>query len=289
VQAARESEAAVVVLGDTSIIYSGVGWEDPTVPMATVGEGCDVNDPVPPGVQADLARAIIETGTPTIVILLNGRPYCIPWLKDHAAAIVEAFYPGEVQGPALVDILFGKVNPSGRLPVTIARSAGHIPCTYDFGPYGRGYYHKPGEPGKPGRDYVFDSPDPLWPFGFGLSYTRFKYSDLEIGTAHVAAFGGTLELGFKVTNDGERPGKVVPQVYWRDLVAQVAPPEKRLLRFEKFELKPGESRTVTFAVPVAEFRSLSIDGRWIIEPGEVEIQVGDHAEAVSLKGLFTIG
>ena len=288
VKAARESDAAVVVLGDTSIIYSGVGWEDPTVPMATVGEGCDVNNPVPPGVQEELARAVIETGTPTIVVLLNGRPYCIPWLKERAAAIVEAFYPGEAQGPALVDILFGKVNPSGRLPVTVARSAGHIPCTYDFGPYGRGYYHKPGEPGKPGRDYVFDSPDPLWPFGFGLSYARFRYFDLEIRTARVQAVGGELELAFKVVNDGDRPGKVVPQVYWRDLVAQVAPPEKRLLRFEKFELNPGEARTATFTVPAGEFRSLTLDGRWIVEPGEIEIQVGDHAEAISLKGLFTL-
>ena len=288
VAAARASEAAVVVLGDTSIIYSGVGWEDATVPMATVGEGCDVSNPVPPGVQEDLARAVIATGTPTIVVLLNGRPYCIPWLKEHAAAIVEAFYPGEMQGPALVDVLFGKVNPSGRLPVTVAQSAGHIPCTYDFGPYGRGYYHKPGAPGAPGRDYVFDSPDPLWAFGYGLSYTRFSYSGLEIRTPRVAAAGGSLELAFKVANDGDRTGKVVAQVYWRDLVAQVAPPEKRLLRFEKIELRPGETREVSLTVPVGEFRSLTVDGRWIIDPGEIEIQVGDNAEAISLKGVFAI-
>jgi beta-glucosidase len=172
--------------------------------------------------------------------------------------------------------------------VTVAQSAGHIPCTYDFGPYGRGYYHKPGAPGAPGRDYVFDSPDPLWAFGYGLSYTRFSYSGLEIRTPRVAAAGGSLELAFKVANDGDRTGKVVAQVYWRDLVAQVAPPEKRLLRFEKIELRPGETREVSLTVPVGEFRSLTVDGRWIIDPGEIEIQVGDNAEAISLKGVFAI-
>lgn len=288
VKAARESDVAVVVLGDTSIIYSGVGWEDPTVPMATVGEGCDVNNPVPPGIQEDLVKAVVAAGKPTIVILLNGRPYCIPWMKDHVTAIIEAFYPGEEQGHALVDILFGHVNPSGRLPVTIARSAGHIPCTYDFQPYGRGYYHKPGSPGNPGRDYVFDVPDPLWPFGFGLSYTTFTYSTLRIETKAVPAKDGRLKFSFAVTNTGSRPGKVVPQVYWRDLVASITPPEKRLLRFEKLELQPGEIRPLSFEVPVNEFRSLTADMRWINEPGDIEIQIGDSAESVSLSGRFAI-
>jgi beta-glucosidase len=288
VEAARQSSVAIVVLGDTSGISSGVGWEDPTVPMATVGEGFDVNNPVPPGVQEDLVRAVVGSGTPTIVILLSGRPYCIPWMKDHVPAIVQAFYPGEQQGHALVDILFGRVNPSGRLPVTVARSAGHIPCTHDFMPYGRGYYRNPGQPGKPGQDYVFDVPDPLWPFGFGLSYTTFAYSGLEIETPDIARDTGRLRFAFTVTNTGVRAGRVTPQVYWRDLTAQVAPPEKTLLRFDKFELVPGESRRVRFEVPAGEFRSVGLDARWAVEPGENELQVGDHAEAAMLTARFRI-
>ncbi len=288
VQAARDSDAALVVLGDTSGVAAGVGWESQGTPVATVGESYDVSNPVPPGVQEELARAVIATGKPVIIMLLSGRPYCIPWLKEHAAAIIQAFFPGEQQGVALADILLGKVNPSGRLPVTIARSAGHIPCTYDFMPYGRGYYHRPGEPGRPGKDYVFDTPEPLWPFGFGLSYTTFAYAELDIATDPVPLADGVLRLAFTVTNTGKRSGKVTSQVYWRDLVAATAPPEKRLLRFEKIELAPGASRRIRCEVPVDEFQSLAVDARRIVEPGEIEIQVGDNAEAIALTGRFRI-
>jgi len=289
VEAAKASDVAVVVIGDTSMVLSGTGWEDPTVPAyGTVGEGFDVSNPVPPGVQVDLVKAIVATGTPTVVVLLNGRPYCLPWIHDNAPAIIEAFYPGEQQGNALVGILFGQVNPSGCLPVTLARSAGHIPCTYDFKPFGRGYYHKPGEPGRPGRDYVFDSPAPLWPFGFGLSYSRFAYSGLKIESGTVAATDGVLRFSFRVANIGRVAGKAVPQVYWRELVAQTTPPEKRLLRFDKIELQPGESRTVTDEVPVGEFRSLTPDVRWVVDPGAIEIQVGDNAEDILLSARFAI-
>ena len=290
VDAARKSDVAVVVIGDTDMIFSGVGWEDPTVPFnGTSGEGFDVDNPVPPGVQEDLVKAVVATGKPTIVILLNGRPYCLPWMHDHVPALIEAFYPGEQQGNALADILFGRVNFSGRLPVTLARSAGQIPCTYDYKPYGRGYYHQPGSPGHIGRDYAFDSPAPLWPFGFGLSYSTFAYSGLKIETGKVAASNGVLRLSFTVTNTGKVAGKVVPQVYWRALVARIAPPEKRLLRFEKIPLQPGESRSLAYTIPVGEFRGLTPDMHWVIDPGEIEIQVGDSAETISQSARFAIG
>jgi beta-glucosidase len=288
-EAARASDVAVVVVGDTSMIFTGVGWEDPTVPSGgTVGEGYDVANPVLPGVQEDLVKAVVATGKPTVVILLNGRPYCMPWLHQHVPALVEAFYPGEQQGPALVDILFGRVNPSGRLPVTLARSAGHIPCTYDFKGYGRGYYRNPGTAEHPGRDYVFDSPAPLWPFGFGLSYTRFAYSELRLATPQVNPERGVLKFQFTVKNKGPVTGKVVPQVYWRQKAGTIAPPEKRLLRFEKIELDAGESRNLAFEVPVAEFRTLSLQNAWQVAPGPIELQVADNAETVALRGEFAI-
>ncbi|MBI2497235.1 MAG: glycoside hydrolase family 3 C-terminal domain-containing protein [Opitutae bacterium] len=288
--AARQSDLAVVVIGDTSMILSGVGWEDPALPArGTVGEGFDVDNPVPPGVQEDLVKAVVATGKPTVVVLLNGRPYCLPWMHDHVPALLEAFYPGEQQGHAIVDILFGRVNPSGRLPVTLAHSAGQIPCTYDFKPFGRGYYHQPGSPDRMGRDYVFASPAPLWPFGFGLSYTQFAYSGLKIHTPEIPARDGVLRFSFTVTNTGAVAGKVVAQVYWRDLVARVTPPEKRLLHFAKVELQAGESRELEGNIPVDTFRNLTGDMRWVVDPREIEIQVGDNAEDIRETGRFTIG
>ena len=219
VKAANASDVSVVVIGDTSMIFSGVGWEDPTLPAnGTVGEGFDVTNPVPPGVQEDLVKAIVATGKPTIVVLLNGRPYCLPWMHEYVPAIVEAFYPGERQGDSLVDILFGKVNPSGRLPVTLARSVGELPCTYDFKGFGRGYYHQPGSSQKPGRDYVFDSPAPLWPFGFGLSYTTFAYSDLHLQRRLIAAEGWYFEVRFR----GEKHGKSCGQSGAANILAATA-------------------------------------------------------------------
>jgi beta-glucosidase len=291
VKAAEESDVAVVVIGDTSIIYAGVGWEDPTITASgTVGEGCDVSNPVPPGVQEDLVKAIAATGKPVIVVLLNGRPYCLPWMHKNIPAIVEAFYPGERQGDAIADILFGKVNPSGHLPVTLARSAGHIPCTYDYKGFGRGYYRQPGTPEKPGRDYVFDSPAPLWPFGFGLSYTNFTYTDLKVTTPAIPAKDGVLKFTCAVKNTGKVAGKAVPQIYWRQGAPnEVAPPEKRLMRFEKVSLAPGESRELAFEIPVAEFRALTRDNRWIIPTASShELQLCEHAEAVKAKVSFKI-
>jgi beta-glucosidase len=291
VKAAEESDVAVVVIGDTSIIYSGVGWEDPTVPAGgTVGEGYDVANPVPPGIQEDLVKAVAATGKPVIVVLLNGRPYCLPWMHKNIPAIVEAFYPGERQGDAIADILFGKVNPSGHLPVTLARSAGHIPCTYDYKGFGRGYYRSPGSPEKPGRDYVFDSPAPLWPFGFGLSYTNFTYTDLKVTTPAIPAKDGVLKFTCAVKNTGKVAGKAVPQIYWRQGAPnEVAPPEKRLVRFDKVELAPGESRELAFEIPVAEFRALTRDNRWVIPTASShELQLCEHAEAVKSKVSFKI-
>jgi beta-glucosidase len=289
VRAARQSDVAVVVLGDTSMIISGRGWEDTTLPSyGTVGEGFDVVNPVPPGVQGDLVKAVAATGKPTIVVLLNGRPYCLPWMKASVPAIVEAFYPGEQQGNAMVDILFGKVNPSGRLPVTLAPTVGHLPCTYDFKPYGRGYYHVPGSPTAPGRDYVFDSPAPLWPFGFGLSYTQFGYSGLKLDTTKVSTREGVLKFSLTVKNMGPKTGKVVAQTYWRLLHGEIAPPEKRLLRFEKLELTPGESRILKYEIPVVEFRQLTTENKWVVEPAPIELEAGDNAESISQTAEFEI-
>ena len=284
VAAAQCSDAAVVVIGDTSMILSGVGWEDPTVPASgTVGEGYDVTDPVPPGVQSELVQAIAATGKPVIVVFLHGRPYSVPWMKEHIPAILDAFYPGEQQGRAIADILFGKVNPSGRLPVSIAQSAGHIPTVYDHKPSGRGCYHQPGTPDAPGRDYVFSSPAPLWPFGFGLSYTSFRYADLRIETPAVAR-DGAIRFQFVLENCGLRTGSEVAQVYVRDQVSSTTTPVLRLVRFAKIELAPGESRVLRFELPAVE-RHVALRGHRLGSAGGGAARGGHDRAAGRRAGL----
>ena len=288
VQAAKQSDVVVVVLGDTSMILSGVGWEDPTLPASgTVGEGYDVTDPVPPGAQQDLVRAVLAVGKPVVVVFLNGRPYSVPWMNQQVPAIIEAFYPGEQQGYAVADVLLGRVNPSGRLSMTVPQSAGHIPTVHDYKPSGRGYYHRPGSPEQLGRDYVFSSPDPLWAFGFGLSYTTFEYTDLQVETPAIGP-DAAATVRFVVTNTGGRAGKEVAQVYIRDEVSSVTTPVMRLGGFEKLELSPGESRTVTVTVPPSELALWNVAMKRVVEPGWFGVLVGASAADIRLQGRFEV-
>jgi beta-glucosidase len=288
VEAARQSDLAIVVLGDTSMILSGVGWEDPSLPASgTVGEGYDVTDPAPPGVQQELLRALLSAGRPLVAILLNGRPYSVPWMKEQVPAIIEAFYPGEQQGYAVADILLGKVNPSGRLSMTVPQSAGHIPTVHDYRPSGRGYYHRPGSPNQLGRDYVFSSPDPLWPFGYGLSYTRFEYSGLKVESPTIA-INGEVHLSFDLKNTGTCPGKEVAQIYIRDDVSSVTTPVMRLTGFEKVELRPGESRRLAIKIPAMELALWDVDMHRVVEPGTFTLMVGASAEDIRLRGSFEV-
>jgi beta-glucosidase len=288
VEAARQSDLAIVVLGDTSMILSGVGWEDPTLPASgTVGEGYDVTDPAPPGVQQELLRALLSAGRPVVAIFLNGRPYSVPWMKEQVPAIIEAFYPGEQQGYAVADILLGKVNPSGRLSMTVPQSAGHIPTVHDYKPSGRGYYHRPGSPNQLGRDYVFSSPDPLWPFGYGLSYTRFEYSGLKVESPTIAR-NGEVHLSFDLKNTGNRPGKEVAQIYIRDDVSSVTTPVMRLTGFEKVELRPGESRRLAITIPAMELALWDADMHRVVEPGTFTLMVGASAEDIRLHSSFEV-
>jgi beta-glucosidase len=252
-----------------------------------VGEGYDVTDPVPPGVQQDLVRAVLAAGKPVIVVFLNGRPYSVPWMKEQVPAIVEAFYPGEQQGYAVADVLLGRVNPSGRLSMTVPQSAGHIPTVHDYKPSGRGFYHKPGSATQLGRDYVFSSPAPLWPFGFGLSFTTFRYADLQIETPVIPA-DGEVRLSFTLQNTGSRPGKDVPQVYLRDDVSSVTTPTMKLVGFTKIELQPGESRRISLSIPSRELALWNRQMQRVVEPGTFTVMVGSSAENMVLRGTFRV-
>ena len=290
VEAASKSDVAVVVLGETSVILSGLGWgvglgeNEPRDPFVS-GEGYDLTSLDPPGVQRELLQAVCATGKPVVLVMVHGRPWSIGWEKDHVPAILEAWYPGEQGGNAIAGILLGDVNPSGRLNCSVPRSVGHLPVTYDYKPSARGINREPGTPEKPGRDYVFSSPAPLFAFGHGLSYTTFEYSDLKIDNNESAK---AVKVSVNVRNTGRRDGKEVVQLYVNDRVSSVTTPQKMLKGFDKIELKAGEQKTVTFDLPYDELALWNASMQRVVEPGEFAVMIGRSAEDIALSGSFVV-
>jgi len=275
VAAVRQSQVAVVVVGGSSMVSCGVGWgtDDPNESNATCGEGFDRTELGLPGVQQDLVEAVVATGVPTVVVLVHGRPYGIEWIAEHVPAILDAWYPGEAGGAALADILFGKVNPSGRLPVSVPRCVGQVPAFYNHKPSARGHYHRPGRPGRPGRDYVFMPPTPLFEFGHGLSYTTFAYSNLSVCPGEIA-LDGQVTVRVDVENAGARAGKETVQLYVNDVVSSVTTPVKALKGFLKIALDPGQKETVEFALTSDDLALLNQDMQRVVEPGAFEVMIG---------------
>ncbi len=172
--------------------------------------------------------------------------------------------------------------------MTVPQSAGHIPTVHDYKPSGRGYYHKPGSDAELGRDYVFSSPAPLWPFGFGLSYTTFTYSDLKVETPVVQP-ENDVRVSFTLKNTGNRSGKEVAQVYLRDDVSSVTTPMMKLVGFTKIELKPGESQRLALTIPSGEMALWNRQMKRVVEPGTFTLMVGPSAETIALRGEFRVG
>ncbi|MCK5429435.1 MAG: glycoside hydrolase family 3 C-terminal domain-containing protein, partial [Anaerolineales bacterium] len=229
VAATEKSDAAIVFVGESSMSLGGVGWsmegKEPRPSMS--GEGYDRADLNLPGVQQELVEAVVATGTPTVVVLINGRPLSIAWIAEHVPGIIEAWYPGEQSGNAIADIIFGKVNPSGKLPISFPRSVGHVQNYHNHKPSARGVYRQPGRPGKPGRDYVFAEPSPLFDFGHGLSYTKFKYSNLRISPSRIAPTG-QVKVSVDVRNACKLAGKEIVQLYVNDVVSSTTTPVRAL-------------------------------------------------------------
>jgi beta-glucosidase len=284
---AKHSDAVVVVLGTTSVIFSGVGWNghapenEPKDPF-TCGEGYDVTDIGPQGVQRDLLQELYKTGKPIILVLVHGRPWSISWEKENIPAILEAWYPGEKGGTAIANILFGKVNPSGRLNVSIPQSTGHIPVYYNMVNSNKGFYHNPGAPGKPGQDYVFSSTAPLFPFGFGLSYTTFAYSNLKVSADEFTA-NQKVEVSVDVKNTGAVTGKEVVQLYLGNKINSVSTPVMALKGFDKIELRPGETKTVKFTITPDDIAIWNANMQYVTEPGTFDVMIARSAEDVVLK------
>ncbi len=289
IAAANQSEVVVLVIGGSSMSLAGTGWGEATkdVDEPTAGEGFDRSELGPPGVQAELIQALYKTGKPIVLVTVHGRPYSIPWEKENLPAILEAWYPGSQGGHALARILFGDVNPSGKLTMTVPQSVGHIPVFYNHKPSAKGHYKKRGTPEKPGRDYVFSSPDPLFPFGFGLSYTQFEYSDLKIEQNNLNA-NDSIRLSLKVKNVGQVAGKEVVQVYVNDKVSSVTTPIMELKSFDKVFIQPGETMLVNFSIPCRELGLWNRDMKYVVEPGEFDIMVGGSSDDIKLTGLINI-
>lgn len=259
VAAARQAEVAVLCMGDNE---------------ETSGENFDRTSLDLPGRQLELVKAVYATGTPVVLLLQSGRPVSANWENEHLPAILEAWFPGEQGGAAVADVLFGDAEPCGRLPITFPRSVGQVPCHYSRRPGG-------------GKKYVEMDWLPLYPFGYGLAYTTFAYSDLTLDRRTIAP-SDTLRVSFTVKNTGARPGVAVPQVYVRDYFSSVVKPERQLAAFTRVELAPGESRTVTVEVGLRALRTLGPDYVWRVEPGDFEIQLGDNAENILLRTDMTV-
>jgi beta-glucosidase len=252
------------------------------------GEGHSRTDLGLPGRQQELVDALAATGKPIVCVLMSGRPLVIPRLAGQVKALLVAWHGGIRAGRAVADILFGTVNPSGKLTVSWPRSEGQIPVYYAHKNTGR----PASEAGTKQFAEVFksvyiDAPNsPLFPFGFGLSYTPFVYSDLHIAQP-VLAIGDTLVVSATLTNTGDRPGAEVVQLYVRDLVASITRPVKELKGFQKISLQPGEQCSVCFEIPVCELGCTGQDMRYIVEPGEFKVWVGPDSTQ-GLEGSFTV-
>lgn len=265
VAVARRADHIILVLGDTEQT-SREGWAD-----AHLGDRASL-DLV--GQQNALAEAIFALNRPTVVVLLNGRPPSYPYIAEHAAAIVEGWYLGQEGGTAMAQILFGEANPGGKLPVTVARHAGQLPIFYNRKPSAR-------------RGYLFEDASPLYPFGWGLSYTTFELSAPRLSSARIRA-GENVEVSVDVRNTGSRPGDEVVQLYIRDRVSSVTRPILELSGFERVTLQPGETRTVRFTLTPRAFQFYNAAMQRVIEPGEFEIRTGPNS--VDLQtAVLTIG
>jgi beta-glucosidase len=270
-RAAKNADVAIVVVGEAQ------GREE-----ATDGEGNDVASLDLTGVQEDLVKAVSETGTPTVVVLINGRPLSTRWIAEHIPAVVEAWSPGERGGNAVADVLFGDYNPSGRLPITIPRHVGQLPAYYNSRP-SKAYWVQGGW----GKRYVDMKPTPLYEFGHGLSYTKFDYGNLRLDPKATGR-AGTITVSADVTNSGSREGEEVVQLYLNDVVASVSRPLQELRGFRKVGLRPGETKTVTFTLTPDDLSLLDVNLHRVVEPGAFKVMIGHSSADIRLTGEFEV-
>jgi beta-glucosidase len=260
--AARSADIAIVVIGEAGYV--------------TNGEGRDVASLDLTGMQEELLKAVYGTGTPTVVVLINGRPLSIRWAAENIPAIVEAWMCGEQGGNAVAEVLFGDYNPDGKLPVTVPRHSGQLPVYYN-------HYASKGDR----RRYVDMPGAPLWEFGYGLSYTTFEYSNLQISPDKINS-AGDVKVTLDVKNTGNRAGNEIVQLYINDLVSSASRPVKELKGFAKVRLEPAQQKTVSFTLTPEELAAFDRDMHFTVEPGIFEVLIGSSSQNIRLKGKFEV-
>jgi beta-glucosidase len=267
VSAAKRADAVIMVLGESA------GMSGEADSRSKLGL---------PGNQLDLLKKIVKAGKPVDVILMSGRPLTIPWLQKHVNAIMETWFLGTEAGHSIADVLFGDYNPSGKLVISFPRDVGQIPVYYD--------HLNTGRPFKPNEKYVsryIDVPNtPLYPFGYGLSYTTFSYSNLHLSAQNLA-WNDTLKISCTLTNTGKRAGTEIAQLYSRDLVASISPPVKELKGFQRIKLNPGESKEITFKLNRHDLKFYGIKMHDKAEPGGFKVFVGGSSASVK-QAQFTL-
>jgi len=276
----REGFAQAVALAERAeVTLLAVGGRSGLVEGCTSGESIDRAELGLPGVQQALVERVISCGRPVVVVLVDGRPLAVPWIAEHAQALVHAWLPGEEGGSAVAEVLFGDVNPAGRLPICMPRGVGQLPVYYS---------HKPSGGRSHWKGSYADSPaTPLFGFGHGLSYTQFEYARLVI-EPRMAGIGEVVAISAEVTNSGARAGEEVVQLYVHDPVASVTRPVQELRGLARVALSPGQTKRIGFELAVEQLAFRGLEEGWIVEPGTIEVMVGSSADRVQLAGTFEI-
>jgi beta-xylosidase len=270
VEIARGSDVAILVLGERS------GLTDDS----TTGEFRDRSSLGFHGRQQELLETVVATGTPVVLVVVSGRPLAIEWAASHCAAILFAWVPGDAGPDAIADVLTGAANPGGKLPVSIPRNVGQVPVTYR--------HHPTGGHSQPKWDYVDGPVAPLWPFGFGLSYSSSRTDRLRLDRPELPTTGGSVAISVDVTNTGDRLGDEVVQLYVRDVEATVARPVLELRGFRRVTLQPGECVTITFTLSVEQFAYVGADRRRVVEPGAIDLFVGTSSVDLPLTSTLRL-
>ena len=279
IEAARRSEVVIVVVGGSSArdfktSYKETGAavaEEGSVSDMECGEGFDRASLSLLGRQQELLESLQKTGKPLIVVYIEGRPLEKNWASEYADALLTAYYPGQEGGNAIADVLFGDYNPSGRLPISVPRSVGQIPVYYN-------------QKAPRNHDYVEVSSSPLYSFGYGMSYTTFEYSDLQVVQKSARCF----EVSFKVKNTGKYDGEEVSQLYMRDEYASVVQPMKQLKHFERFHLKKGEEKKVTFVLTEEDFFLVNYTLKKVVESGTFQVMIGSSSDDIRLEKSISV-
>ena len=275
---AQDADTVICIIGGKSMKGYGVGWGSEDEAILTCGEGCDMHDLTPGGMQLDLVRKMIKIGKKVVVIMVDGRPETLHEVAKECNAIVSAWYPGEQGSVALASLLFGDVNFTAKTPVTFPKHTGQLPLCYDSSLCEYGFYHSPGNINNPGRDYVFCDTQPEFPFGYGLNYSELVYKSLSVSYEN-----DKLSVSVEIENKGDYTAEEKVLTFIRDEIASFPQPIKKLVSVEKTVISPGDKKSLTISIPSEALMFTGIDMKKKLEQGWFTIYCGDLSTRIHIK------